>query len=182
MRRTIGRGLTIAGVAALALAVSAGGASAGGKGKRIGKVTAKECAKEKRALGKKAFDEAYGKPSMPNCIGAKRPEVGDVFRNASRKCRAERNRIGADAFAQKYGSNKNKRNAFGKCVSGKAKPALAGDRKETVNAARACSAERDDPNFAAAHDGQTFDEFYGTNPNHRNAFGKCVSGKAHATA
>jgi hypothetical protein len=42
-----------------------------------------------------------------------------------------------------------------------------------------CAAERSDPGFAAGHDGKTFDEFYGTNKNLKNAFGKCVSGKAH---
>jgi len=42
--------------------------------------------------------------------------------NAAKQCKAERASIGAAAFAQKYGTNKNKRNAFGKCVSGKNKP------------------------------------------------------------
>lgn len=180
--RTIGRGLALAGIATLALALSAGGAAAAGKGKQLGKVAAKECAKEKKALGKQAFDEVYGQPSMPNCVGVKQPEVSEAVRNASRECRAERNEIGRQAFADKYGTNKNKRNAFGKCVSGKVKPALAEDREDTVNAAAACRTERDDPNFATGHDGKTFGEFYGTNPNDKNAFGKCVSGKAQATA
>jgi len=39
-----------------------------------------------------------------------------------------------------------------------------------------------DPNFAASHGGETFDQFYGTNPNLNNAFGKCVSSKAQAPA
>ena len=46
------------------------------------------------------------------------------------------------------------------------------------NAAQQCAEERSDPGFAAAHDGKTFEEFYGTNHNKRNAFGKCVSGKS----
>jgi len=37
--------------------------------------------------------------------------------NAARTCRAERTSMGADAFRNKYGTNRNKRNAFGKCVS-----------------------------------------------------------------
>jgi hypothetical protein len=180
--RTIGRGLALAGIATLALALSAAGATAKGHGKKLGKTAATQCSKEKHALGKQAFDAVYGKPSMPNCIGVKRPEVRAAVSNASRDCRAERKQIGKQAFAQKYGSNKNKRNAFGKCVSGKTKPALAADRQETVNAANACRAEREDPEFATGHDGKTFDEFYGTNKNGHNAFGKCVSGKAHATA
>ena len=38
--------------------------------------------------------------------------------NAAQQCRAER-AADIDAFREKYGTNKNKRNAFGKCVSSK---------------------------------------------------------------
>ena len=51
-----------------------------------------------------------------------------------------------------------------------------------MNAAQQCKAEQADPNFAASHGGKTFDEFYGTNPNMKNSFGKCVSSKAKAPA
>ena len=37
--------------------------------------------------------------------------------NAARKCAEERDQKGTDAFGQEHGTNKNKRNAFGKCVS-----------------------------------------------------------------
>jgi hypothetical protein len=46
------------------------------------------------------------------------------------------------------------------------------------NAAKECAAERSDAGFPAGHDGKTFEEFYGTNRNKRNAFGKCVSSKS----
>jgi hypothetical protein len=36
--------------------------------------------------------------------------------NAARACRAELEQLGEDAFRDKYGTNRNKRNAFGKCV------------------------------------------------------------------
>jgi hypothetical protein len=39
--------------------------------------------------------------------------------NAARDCRAERDEIGDEPFAEQYGTNHNKRNAFGKCVSGR---------------------------------------------------------------
>lgn len=39
--------------------------------------------------------------------------------NASKMCAAERDAIGEEAFAMKYGENENDANAFGKCVSGK---------------------------------------------------------------
>ncbi len=162
----IGRAMALAGVTALALALGAGGAAAGPKGKQYGKLAAKSCAKEKKAIGKDTFDEIYGKPAMPNCIGVTRGEAKSATKNAAKECKAE----GA------------KGKAFGKCVSGKAKDKLSEDRAETVNAAKQCEAERADPAFADSHDGESFQEFYGTNKNGKNAFGKCVSGKAKATA
>lgn len=40
-------------------------------------------------------------------------------KNAAKACADERDSIGEDPFAERYGTNHNKRNAFGKCVSGK---------------------------------------------------------------
>jgi hypothetical protein len=37
--------------------------------------------------------------------------------NAARKCAEERDQKGTDAFGQEHGTNKNKKNAFGECVS-----------------------------------------------------------------
>jgi len=90
------------------------------------------------------------------------------------QCRAERTAMGVTNFKNAYGTNANKSNAFGKCVSRQAKSQDAND----ANAAKRCKAERDDPNFAAAHGGKTFAQFYGTNKNGKNAFGKCVSHKS----
>jgi hypothetical protein len=171
MRSTIGKAVALAGIATLAIAPQA--LAGNGKAKAYGKTAAKACAKEKKALGQEAFNELYGKPAMPNCIGVTRPEVKQASKSAAKECKAE--------------GLKGKE--FGKCVSGKVNQDQAEDRAETVNAARTCKAEREDPNFAASHDGKTFDEFYGTNtPNPKgkgagkNAFGKCVSSKAKATA
>src|SRR5829696_6177128 len=53
-----------------------------------------------------------------------------------------------------------------------------------ANAAKECEAERamSDEDFGAVpeHGGKTFEQFYGTNENLSNAFGKCVSTKAKA--
>lgn len=38
--------------------------------------------------------------------------------NGSHECKKERDSIGNDAFAKKYGTNHNQKNAFGKCMSG----------------------------------------------------------------
>ena len=40
---------------------------------------------------------------------------------AGKACKTERAFIGVEAFAKKYGTNHNLKNAFGKCVSGKSK-------------------------------------------------------------
>ena len=177
---TVRKGLILVALSVLAVALTAGGASAGSKGKQIGKLAAKQCAKERKAIGNDDFNELYGKPAIPNCLGVKAPEARAAVKGASKDCRAEREEIGPEAFAEKYGSNKNKRNAFGKCVSRKAAPELSEDSSEVINAAKACKAERSDPAFAESHDGKSFDEFYGTNKNLKNAFGKCVSSKAKA--
>ena len=97
--------------------------------------------------------------------------------NAAKDCKTER-QADATAFAEKYGTNGNKRNAFGKCVSQKAKAKEqaadeqdAEEATEFKNAAKECDAER-------TADAGAFAEKYGTNENNRNAFGKCVSSKA----
>lgn len=109
---SVNKGIALAAVGLLALTVGAGGVAAKpgkSQGKQIGKLSAKRCSAEKKTLGKDAFDELYGKPSMPNCLGVKRSEAAPALKGASKACKAER----------KYGSNKNRRNAFGKCVSRK---------------------------------------------------------------
>jgi hypothetical protein len=51
------------------------------------------------------------------CTGSTSPPEG---KNRAHACKAERARIGDSAFAEKYGTNRNQRNAFGKCASKKA--------------------------------------------------------------
>jgi hypothetical protein len=174
------KGILLAAVAMLAVALTAVGASAGSKGNQYGKLAAKACAKERKAVGNEAFNELYGKPAMPNCIGVVKKAAKAESKGASKDCKAEREELGPEAFAEKYGSNKNKKNAFGKCVSQKTAQELSEETTERVNAAKACKAEREDPAFAESHEGKTFDEFYGSNKNGKNAFGKCVSAKAQA--
>ena len=51
-----------------------------------------------------------------------------------------------------------------------------------MSSAKECLAEQkqNPEEFKAAHGGKTFTEFYGTNENGKNAFGKCVSSKSKA--
>ena len=114
-----------------------------------------------------------GKPASPGNSAAAPGQSAD--KNASKKCKAERASMGADAFKLKYGTNANKANAFGKCVSGTAKK--SGDDEEDEaeqqeareNAAKKCKTER------ASLGVEPFKTKYGTNANNSNAFGKCVS-------
>lgn len=103
------------------------------------------------------------------------------FKNAAKYCKAVRDSKGVEAFQTAYGTNKNKKNAFGKCVSQKAKAARAeqdeDDAEEAEDrkaAAEECDAERGETQETR----KAFEDKYGTNGNKRNAFGKCVSQKA----
>ena len=93
---------------------------------------AKKC-KAERALGADAFKAKYGSNGLGKCVAAtskakhdadeqedESAEEAKAEDNAAKKCKAER-ALGADAFKAKYGTNANKANAFGKCVSKLAK-------------------------------------------------------------
>ena len=106
-----------------------------------------------------------------------------AHRNAAKDCREERGDTADSiaAFRDKYGTNANKKNAFGKCVSQKAKAQRqeqdqedAAQAEETKNAAQECDAER-------TADRKAFEDKYGANKNKKNAFGKCVSQRSHGT-
>ena len=94
--------------------------------------------------------------------------------NPAQTCRALRTQLGVSLFDLSYGKNKNDRNAFGKCVSATAR--LQGHNE--LSASATCATQQSDPNFASNHGGQTFDQFYGTNADRSNAFGRCVSSTA----
>lgn len=102
---------------------------------------------------------------------------------ADQICTQTQQALGAPLFAQTYGTNASRSNAFGKCV---AKNASAG-QQDVTNAAKTCKAQQADPNFAAGHAGKTFDQYYGSNTGNGkssggNAFGKCVSQTVAASA
>jgi hypothetical protein len=105
--------------------------------------------------------------------------TGQDRENGARACRALRAQMGPELFRTTYGTvQSNRKNAFGKCVSQWSRA----EHQNRISARAACSAEQADQNFAASHDGKSFDEFYGTGPQHRNAFGKCVSSKAKSSS
>jgi hypothetical protein len=89
---------------------------------------------------------------------------------AVKQCTTLRNANPA-AFKLNYGTNANRSNAFGKCVSKLAQM----NEADRANAAAKCRTER-------AADPAAFAAKYGNGPNHRGAFGNCVSTLAKATA
>ena len=132
------------------------------------------CKTEKSELGAKQFKLTYGAvksmaKAMRACIAVAEPAADDAAANAAQECKAERT-ADAAAFAERYGTNKNKKNAYGKCVSGKTSEAVDEETEHRVNAAKTCKALRED-------DKPAFEAQYGTK---KNAFGKCVSATAKA--
>jgi hypothetical protein len=116
-----------------------------------------------------AFKLKYG--SMSRCFkktaAEEEAEEETALKNAAKECKAERSdpdfagEHGGKTFEQHYGTNANGKNAFGKCVSSKAREIEAEldaedaeEAKKLRNAAKECAAERAKPG---------------------NAFGKCVS-------
>jgi hypothetical protein len=88
------------------------------------------------------------------------------------QCRTERSEMGVTTFRQTYGTNHNRHNAFGKCVSKRTHATEKAARDAKDNASQACKTE-------AAADPGAFAEKYGTGKKKRNAHGKCVSQKTH---
>lgn len=94
--------------------------------------------------------------------------------NAAKECRAERGDSAAtrEAFRARYGTNANGRNAFGKCVSTRARAERQQVDGAHSNASKQCKAE------AEQLGAEAFAAKYGSGKKGRNAHGKCVSGKA----
>ena len=89
------------------------------------KNAAQEC-KEERMADPDAFKDKYAsnyneKNAFGKCVSqAVKAEMADeveAFKNAAKECKTYREDVGKHVFNETYGSNNNKRNAFGKCVS-----------------------------------------------------------------
>ena len=84
--------------------------------------------------------------------------------SARTDCAKLRAAMGTTAFSKAYPT-------FGACVSRYAPV----EQQVTTSAEATCTAQQSDPNFASAHGGKTFAQFYGTGKKDRNAFSNCVS-------
>jgi len=91
---------------------------------------AREEAAERRAARRSAKKKCHAAKNVDRCVASKakkakeaadredREDAAEV-KNAAKECADERDSIGDKDFEERYGTNHNKRNAFGKCVSGK---------------------------------------------------------------
>jgi hypothetical protein len=137
------------------------------------------CKQQRTAVGPLAFKLLYGGGSNAygRCVSKLTSTVENNNANAAKQCKAERDDAAfADThdgktFAQFYGTGPHGNNAFGKCVSSKAKTQQDAQQQATINAAKQCKTER------ASLGPAEFTKKYG---GHSNAFGKCVSQTAHA--
>lgn len=147
---------------------------------------ARTCRALRASMGEALFKQAYGtaatnyRNAFGKCVSKwTRAEHGNQ-QSARSQCAAEQNDSnfaathGGKTFAEFYGTGPKHANAFGRCVSGKAKAASADAQQDTLNAARQCKSERKTLGVAE------FRAKYGKNANDRNAFGKCVSALAKA--
>jgi hypothetical protein len=157
--------------AALALALPAYAAAAADEATPTDMAKA-ACKTERHAMGTKLFKKTYGgvksaSKAMSACVAKAVPTAETEAKNAAHECKAERD-ADAEAFKLKYGENENKKNAFGKCVSGKASDATQDEAEDRAGAAKTCKALKRD-------DASAFATTYGSG---KNAFGKCVSATA----
>ena len=160
------RKLILAG--ALALAIAPATALAAEQAPSAQDLAKASCKTQKAELGAKVFKQTHKAKSMSKamkaCMGVAEDTAAGELKNAAQECKAERE-ADADAFAETYGVNKNGKNAYGKCVSSKAKEAVEEETDDVVNAAETCKGMK-------ADDAAGFEAAYGTK---KNAFGKCVS-------
>jgi hypothetical protein len=91
--------------------------------------------------------------------------------SAAQQCRTERSAMGVELFRQAYGTNRNKHNAFGKCVAKRTHATSDAAKRAKQNASKECTTEE-------TADAAAFALKYGTGRHGANAHGKCVSQKA----
>jgi hypothetical protein len=144
---------------------------------------AQQCRAQRAAMGARDFGLLYGTgPQRANafgkCVSKLERSAKAEEDNAAQACRSEQAdptfpaSHGGKTFADFYGRNADKSDAFGNCVSTKAQAAAAARQAATLNAAQTCKGER-------AANAPAFRAKYGTNRDKSNAFGRCVSQHAN---
>src|SRR3954462_13440865 len=91
-----------------------------------------------------ALDGVLGAFALPSAAQATETPTSGDRQNASQECRTERGSTAAtrEAFAMRYGTNSSKHNAFGKCVSAKAREEAKERADARTSAAATCRGEQ----------------------------------------
>jgi hypothetical protein len=147
---------------------------------------ARACSALRTSMGDALFKQTYGtvasnrRNAFGKCVSKMARAEHQSVESARSACSTEQSdpnfaaTHGGKSFDEFYGTGPKGANAFGRCVSSKARAASLEKRRDTMNAARQCQAER--KTLGASE----FRTKYGRNKNDRNAFGKCVSKLAQA--
>lgn len=114
---------------------------------------ARTCRALRTQLTSSVFDQTYGKNAhdrnaFGKCVSATARAQANNEVSASNTCKTDQSdpnfaaTHGGKTFEQTYGTNADRSNAFGMCVSSTAKAASTAQANATVNAARACKAQK----------------------------------------
>lgn len=137
------------------------------------------CRAQRAAMGARDFGLLYGSGkkranAFGRCVSRLERASQADDDNAAQACKAEQAdpafpvSHGGKTFADYYGRNADKSDAFGNCVSTKAQAAAAARQQATLTAAQTCKGER-------AADPAAFRTKYGKNADRSDAFGRCVA-------
>jgi hypothetical protein len=160
------------------LALATAAASTAAPGLDATKNASVACTALKAKLGATTFAQAYS--TFGRCVSSLAQVEQQNVNSAQAACTAEQNDVtfavshGGKTFGQFYGSGPKGKNAFGNCVSTKAKASSQAEQQARPNPSRTCRAQR------TAMTVSVFNQTYGKNASDRNAFGKCVSTQARA--
>ena len=136
------------------------------------------CTSLRAKMWQTAFAHAYS--SFGACVSSMAQLEQKNVTSANALCSAEQNdptfavSHNSQTFDQFYGAGNKGKNAFGNCVSAKAKASSQAEQQSRANPSRTCRALR------ARMGAQPFTSLYGKSATARNAYGKCVSAWAHA--
>jgi hypothetical protein len=160
----------------VAVAVVAAGTAA--PGTDATKNASAACNALRAKMGAPAFAQAY--PTFGRCVSSLAQVEQQNINSAQAACSSEQNdptfavSHNGQTFDKFYGKGPKGKDAFGNCVSAKAKASSQAEQQGRPNPARTCRALRTQLGAAL------FAQSYGKNAHDRNAMGKCVSKTAHA--
>jgi len=165
MRRAWIAVIAVAALALPGLALADGEAGTPSSTKNASKV----CKALRAQMGVELFRQTYGtnhnhRNAHGKCVSKHRHAVKQLIIQAIAECKAQ---LGATQSRKDKGEDNSAKRALRECVRQKLAAGLTERREAFETAAKSCDTER-------TADPAAFRAKYGSNENHRNAFGKCV--------